>query len=297
MQIAGADFETISRREVHEADLYGNEEGWKSRWNLTRRIWAQRRLSSLERQADATRIREFAEAERMVSDYTSLIVLELMADHVRYRIPPPEPALLEEYRRLIEGKDDMTHRLLDQAWRQKLVWHRTEFPWIDADLENKISIVSVWAKASRTAFTEEFLNGKEVQSYEDWLDAARKVTAAKSALSGSDEFRDWSQQLQKRTAELAALRKQPPLLPKNNGPIHVSVRGFVNERGIFSGTPEGPEALTLERALEIAGGPSYFGSWSRVYLYRDAERTGYNLRSDQYIDVPLQWGGHGGDGE
>ena len=75
----------MSRAEVdEEAD---------SEWTFARRIWAQRRLATLEERGSRLQITEFSETERLVSDFTSLIVLERMSDHIRYRIPPPEPKL------------------------------------------------------------------------------------------------------------------------------------------------------------------------------------------------------------
>lgn len=69
---------------------------------MAKRIWAQQKLNSLETDAKAhkTKITQLGIDYSLVTDYTSLIVLEDVMDYVKYKITPPDD-LLEEYQRVI----------------------------------------------------------------------------------------------------------------------------------------------------------------------------------------------------
>ncbi|MFD1161915.1 TonB-dependent receptor plug domain-containing protein [Hwangdonia seohaensis] len=70
--------------------------------NLVKRIWAQKKLNKLQQESDMNKdeIVKHSMFYTLVSNHTSLIVLETVWDYVRYKITPPEE-LLEEYYRII----------------------------------------------------------------------------------------------------------------------------------------------------------------------------------------------------
>ncbi|MCF6313381.1 MAG: hypothetical protein L3J39_13110 [Verrucomicrobiales bacterium] len=254
-------------------------------WNFTRRVWAQRRLAELEKLDDQASITVFCEAERLVSDYTSLIVLESFADHVRYQIPPPEADLLEAYQRKLAARVPTAKRRAVRAWEAKNLWYATKFDWVDGEFEEEIRVVSIWVKASRIAFPDAKLNKKSLLRYEKWLSQAEKLRAANNALKSAQDFKAWTQGLDRSLKELQSFRENPVTADAGKA-AYVSVRGFVKELGVYAdGNP-----FFLSQAVEKAGGPNSYGSQQRVYLYRDAQRRGYNMASSRYVDVELLWG-------
>ncbi len=66
------------------------------------RMWAQKKLGDLQQNSkdNKAEIIKLATAYNLVTDYTSLIVLERVMDYVRYKIEPPAE-LLEEYNRIL----------------------------------------------------------------------------------------------------------------------------------------------------------------------------------------------------
>lgn len=259
----------------------GNEE----QWSFLRRVWAQRRLSVLEAEGNKASIIAFAESERLVSDFTSLIVLERFEDHLRYRIPPPEPDLLSLYKQRVGAEEDAGRVAALRAWREKNAWYNTKFSWLDGELEEELRMVAIWVKSSKAAFPKTKRNQQALQPFEKWLPEARQVIAAKDSLSTGKEFKNWQSQVGQRMKDLDGIREQEVKVnPKQV--LYVSVRGFVRAQEVYSGAAP----FGLREAVEKAGGPNYYGSWQRVYLYRGAQRTGYNLESDGYTDVKLRWG-------
>ncbi len=254
-------------------------------WNFSRRVWAQKRLRNLEKEGDRQVITAFAESERLVSDFTSLIVLESFEDHVRYRIPPPEPDLLTKYQQRMGRETDFVKIRASRWWDSKIAWYKKPYPWVDGKLEEEILAVSIWVKSTLEVFPEAKLNKKALNPYQQWLPDARQIVAAKGGLKTAKDYNNWIIQVDKKVEDLDKMRHSP--IASDPGQlIHVSVRGFVNEHGFYSsGDP-----FFLSQAIKKSGGPNVFGSLSRVYLYRAAQRTGYNLESAQYTNVNLQWG-------
>lgn len=69
-----------------------------------KRIWAQKKVSELEQNSKENKdeIKELCMKYGLVSDYTSLIVLETVWDYIQYEIEPPTE-LREEYDRIMKG--------------------------------------------------------------------------------------------------------------------------------------------------------------------------------------------------
>ncbi len=255
------------------------------KWNFVRRAWAQRHLEVLEQFGAVDTIRTFAMNERLASDHTSLIVLERFEDHITYRIPPPEPDQLARYEQEIRRKNSSDPRGLQVAWKSKLNWHKTEFPWVDEAVREEASLVAIWVKSSREAFPKEKLNTAALKPYEEWLERALDIIKEGNSVESAENLNTWRQKLDSLLQQLNTLR-QKGIDPEKGEPVHVSVRGFVKKRGIYTSVAP----AYLSEFIGQAGGVNMYGDLTHTFLYRDARRFGYNLRSSQYKDVPLRWG-------
>ena len=81
-----------------------------------KRIWAQKKLADLtsNHKNNKSEIIQLGKAYSLVSDYTSLIVLEDVRDYLKYQITPPED-LLEEYNKLLALKQKNKNSLLKSS--------------------------------------------------------------------------------------------------------------------------------------------------------------------------------------
>lgn len=262
--------------------LLGGESG---EWNFSRRVWAQRKLQRLEKEGNRNAVTAFAKSERLVSDFTSLIILERFEDHVRYRIPPPEPDLLVKYQQAVGRGEREGEVIAMRRWRDKTSWFHKNFPWVDGELEDEIQAVSIWVQASIVAFPEDKLNKQALDPYQAWLPEAKRAVAGKDLLETGEAYKKWKNQLDQKIKDLEKIRNAP-VHPDPDQLVHVSVRGFVNERGVYSAR----DPFSLVQAIKEANGTNVFGSLGRVYLYSAAQRTGYNLLSKKSTDVRLRWG-------
>lgn len=99
------------------------------------RLWAQRKLAELEldKVRNAKAIAALGQAHGLVTEGTSLIVLDEVADYARYRIVPP-PELRAEYDRIV-SKDlrqstqrDQEHlQALVKQFKERKAWWNTAF--------------------------------------------------------------------------------------------------------------------------------------------------------------------------
>ncbi|MFZ1614124.1 MAG: VIT domain-containing protein, partial [Holophaga sp.] len=99
------------------------------------RLWAQKKLAELEldKTQHAKAILALGQAHSLVTEGTSLIVLDDIADYVRYRITPPEELRAEYERRVAEGQDQIKRE--DQAhfesvvkqFEERKAWWKTVF--------------------------------------------------------------------------------------------------------------------------------------------------------------------------
>lgn len=257
----------------------------KEKWSFLDRFHARQRLEELERFGDAAAIASHARKERLASDYTSLIVLEEFRDHVEFEIPPPEPELVPTYEKALAEKSEISLSRIEAKWNRKRKRHAEYFPWIDSELERELKTVSIWLDASRQVFPEKLRNHSEIEPYENWVESARELLAQEETLGSSADIPEWKTRIDRQVESLEKIRNLP-LTPVENQEIHFSVRGFVHRRGVFSKRPD----FRLGQAIVEAGGVDHYGSLRRVYLYRDASRTGYNLEHPDYEPVPLEWG-------
>jgi len=99
-------------------------------------LWAQYRVNELSvaSKKNRSQIVKLAKTHNLVTDYTSLIVLDRITDYVRYRIVPPEAAMKKEYYRRIknvEAYDGGEMADLDGIyadWKNVVYWHSLKFP-------------------------------------------------------------------------------------------------------------------------------------------------------------------------
>ena len=122
------------------------------------RLWAAAHLAELDSEAPADRSALIALATRyaVVTSDTSLLVLDRIEDYVRYRIEPPEPELLAQYRAMVAAQGKTTvedtsraDRIRDLAaqWKEFRDWHATRHPWLETLLEpNARSEADVWRR-------------------------------------------------------------------------------------------------------------------------------------------------------
>ncbi|MBQ4820348.1 VIT domain-containing protein [Aquimarina sp. MMG016] len=81
-----------------------------------RRIWGQKKLDYLEKDTkkNKDKITVLGKAYSLVTDYTSLIVLEEIRDYIRYKITPPAE-LLEEYNRILATENNVKEGLIQRT--------------------------------------------------------------------------------------------------------------------------------------------------------------------------------------
>ena len=124
---------------------------------LVRRLHAQRVLAKLEEDAppDRDRIIEHCKRHGLVSDFTSLIVLERIEDYAEHEIAPPEPELQEQYRELVEARKRQRGADLGglaYAWPRRLWWYGKHFPGYEALILPRVRQVGIWKKAVESQF-------------------------------------------------------------------------------------------------------------------------------------------------
>lgn len=258
-----------------------------------RYLWAQRKLDDMTRQSSLITGKEKAsiithcQSYGLVSDFTSLIVLERMQDHIQFRIPPPEPELMEEYQKGIENaerlrKEREHHGALFYAWRNRVRWHEKRFPWVEVALLPRYERVKKWTDAQTSVFAKEQLEQTNVAEFLAWKKEAEQVIREGDEIASQKSFLDWNLKIAHLMETGKQLGAKDVALPEK-GEFGVSVRGLVKE----------PQTLTLKNGatlrdvIKITGGVLSSGSESRVALYRSGKRTVYNLLSKEYVDIKL----------
>ena len=127
---------------------------------LLRRIWAEKKITQLQREgAQAKEIDAVGRQYGIVTEGNSLIVLETVADYVRYQITPPEELQREYYQRLNKEKQDKEKAKkehLDHIVKlseEQSKWWNTSFPitgtkpkketTVTAELQGRVAGISV----------------------------------------------------------------------------------------------------------------------------------------------------------
>lgn len=127
---------------------------------LLRRIWAEKKITQLQREGAQTKeIDAVGRQYGIVTEGNSLIVLETVADYVRYQITPPEELQREYYQRLNKEKQDKEKAKkehLDDIVKlseEQSKWWNTSFPitgtkpkketTVTAELQGRVAGISV----------------------------------------------------------------------------------------------------------------------------------------------------------
>ena len=255
---------------------------------VVRRLHAQCVLARLEQQdpPDARKIIGHCKQYGLVSDYTSLIVLDRMEDYVAYQIPPPELELQAEFNKLVADRAQQTMSVrgkLVMAWEQRLHWYRQGFPGYEAVLLPRFRQVGIWKKAVESQFAPAQRDAEAFAAVAGWSEKAAALIAKRPALKTKGDYQTWLQAVNDMQAQGPKLAQTPTHLPPNGQPLTVSVRGFVAKPGLVTGEA----GITLRQAVAKAGGPDPLGGLDNVALYRNAGKTVYNTLSNNYQDVPL----------
>lgn len=254
-------------------------------------LWASEKLRTLETRftPDQKAILAFGKKHHLVSDVTSLIVLERFEDHVRYHIPPPEKDLLAKYQRALELEKirPTARQALARQWKKRNDWHSRDFPWQNHVLAPSLARLAIWERALHKTFEEEELNQDSLQQVAATRDRVKQLQAQKSANEIQDlaSYQAWLQELNQTIAQLGRLETLAYGVARD-GKMPIAVNGFVNAGGKFLAASD----TNLKAALQEAGGISKIGSPTRVSVYRGARKTTYNLLSKEYTPVPLKPG-------
>ncbi|MFT5906729.1 MAG: tetratricopeptide (TPR) repeat protein [Cryomorphaceae bacterium] len=104
--------------------------------SMAAKIWAQRQVNAYAANPTLYRskIVRLAKTHRLVTDFTSLIVLDRVRDYVQYRIVPPTAALrkryYEELKDVSENEQGKPADLDDvyKDWQRMVRWHKVGFP-------------------------------------------------------------------------------------------------------------------------------------------------------------------------
>lgn len=255
---------------------------------VLRRLWAQRKLLEMERatERDVAKITAHCIEHGLVSDETSLIVLERFEDHVRYEIPPPEPDLRVKYDEALAVERQGVRGNLDFRWRSRLAWYERSFPDRDHVLRPRLKQVAIWKKAVEKVFKPEELDAAAFGKVAGWHDRVLALIERRRTLPDAKAYEAWVKEVDALDDEGPMLAATPVEPPPAGKPLVVSVRGLVMEPGQVRS--DGP--LTLREAVAKAGGRLLGGELGQVALYRNAGKTVYSTASKQFRDVDLKPG-------
>ncbi len=129
-----------------------------------KRIWAKNKLSSLleKKKENKRQIIDLATDYGLVTDYTSLIVLESIHDYIKYNITPPEE-LLEEYNRLKSDKKQIVGNVRTSNIPPPPLSHeRIEIVEDEKEVEETV-IESTETDESESVIVEEIVEVEEVE--------------------------------------------------------------------------------------------------------------------------------------
>lgn len=110
------------------------------------RLWAVARIAQLEQEPvrDERAIVALAKRHGVVTKNTSMLVLELIEDYVRYEVEPREPDLLAQYQAMRasmpkaqQGEDAQRQALLARVraqWHEFREWHAQRHAWLETVL-------------------------------------------------------------------------------------------------------------------------------------------------------------------
>ncbi len=107
--------------------------------DVVKRLWAKEKLISLNRnkKENKRKIISLAKQYQLITDYTSMLILDRIEDYVRYRIEPPQELKAAYKERIANIKEEETYKKeeiaerrieLFEEYEDLLSWYTTKFP-------------------------------------------------------------------------------------------------------------------------------------------------------------------------
>lgn len=115
---------------------------------LVKRLWAKQKLKHLNenKKDNKEQIISLAKSYHLITDYTSMLILDRIEDYVRYRIEPPQELRAEYKERIGDLEEEAADRLEDLNDRKEdlfddyetvLEWYHTKYPKKNKKLSKK----------------------------------------------------------------------------------------------------------------------------------------------------------------
>lgn len=247
------------------------------------RLHAQRELAEMERKmpVDSAEIIAHCKREGLVSDFTSLIVLERIEDYAQHGIRPPESELWKDYDRLVARfRNENATRF---EWRDKVEWHSRNFPGYEVSMLPRMKQVGIWKMAVEKQFKPGQRDAEAFGVISGWHEKGITLLEQIPAIRNQGEYDVWKNSVDELNRQGAKLAATPLHAPPAGKELAVSVRGLVDQPGVI--TSDKP--MTLRSALAGAGKLHPMGSLDNIALYRNAGKTVYNTLSEKFEDFPL----------
>lgn len=188
------------------------------------RLWAQAWLAELAsaEKPDSDAMTALGKRYGVVTEGTSLLVLDRIEDYVRYRVEPKEAPLLAEYRRQIQtqtkpladpGREARLQSLLHR-WQEFRDYHAASYPGIE-------SLLLPMAETELASWPD-----SQVPAWSAGRDAARTLLLRAQKLeqrwlrdgAEPDSRSNWEREAARVVFALEALRDKRANLPKVSGP-------------------------------------------------------------------------------
>jgi Ca-activated chloride channel family protein len=180
------------------------------------RLWATARIGDLQLASnpDAEVITDLAKRYGIVTENTSMLVLDRIEDYVRYRVEPREPDLLAEYQRLVADQakfgnvDAQRTQLQDQVlrnWLEFKKWHDTRHPWLETVLQPAAE-----AEIARRKVLPKLKDARARMNRAEALAKQAEKLQERWLRDGTDETKRtaWEKEASALMLELDALRQQ-----------------------------------------------------------------------------------------
>lgn len=252
-------------------------EQYKAPKELLQRLAAIATLKLLEnRNANASEIIAHCKEHTLVSDYTSLIVLERFEDHLTFEIPPPEPELLARYQTELGKKKQNRSYYLTELWAEALRRHRRQYPGVEVILHPALKRIRTLNQAQAKVFKPDQLDATVSQAFKSWEQQAYQLIEKLQEEQPDETLIKEIVALRDKAKSLGELKAKP----KNA--LAVSVRGHVRKPDTY----QFEKATTLTTAMERAQ-PLNRDYRARVALYRSGQKTVFNTLSKEFVDFPL----------
>lgn len=236
---------------------------------------AQHRLNQLisEKQPKVV-ISNYAIEHRLVSDYTSMIVLETLDDYVKYEIPPRDPETLKLYTARIErGKPQIY-----SDYQNKKAYHSRDHPWHGYPLVAAMQNIDIWDQSLNRFFLKKHYDQKNHQQLMLWKKRVKENLFNIKKSGTQKEFIKAANTVVKLDDKRKKFYLLPSQYPKDKM-IYVSLRGLVRDPKTHVIKP----GTDLREFVLAEDSPI-------VDVYRNSQRITYNLDSKSYKKTPLQSG-------